>query len=275
MSLSTADPYGAQAHARAQGATRVETMPTLPPEAAENWPEGIADTDKVWAETVAPGGYTSKIVRRGTRIELTDLYGDASVSLMLFNAEFPTERLNVADTVKIQWNGYLRAGRFLLSDMGRVMASILEDDAGTHDTFAGASNEASNARKYDDGHNFGAHPNARDRFRIAVAKYGLGRKDIHPCINLFKGVRIEDDGGMTPQTGPFAPGRKVVLRAEMDMIVIIANCPHVLDPRPDYCVSALRLRGWRAPVTSADDAIRTATPEGLRAFLNTEDYYNR
>lgn len=270
MSTSaTADPYGAQAHARAMAGTRVEAMPTVPA-AADDAPGPV-----VWEETIAPGGYASRRIARGTRLRLIDVAGDACAALLLFNAENPLERLNVADTVKVQWNGYLGAGRLLLSDMGRVLMTIVEDSAGTHDAFCGASNAASNARKYGDGANYGPHPNARDRFMLGVAKHGLGRKDVHPCLTLFKGVRIAADGTTLPEVGPFAPGRQVVLRAEMDLIVVLANCPHVLDPRPAYSVTPLRATAWKGAVTPPDDGVRNATPEGLRAFLNTEDYYAR
>jgi len=262
--VSTADPYGAQAHARAMAGTRVQAMPTLPA------PEGF-----VWEETVAAGGYATKRLNRGARLKLSDLEGDACVSLLVFNAEAPTERLNVADTTKVQWNAYLGAGRLLLSDMGRVLFSILEDEAGTHDCFCGASNEASNARKYGDGVNHGAHPNARDRFLIAAGKHGLTRKDVHPCVNLFKGVRVEADGGLAFQGGPFPSGRSLTMRAEMDVLVVLANCPHVLDPRPAYTVTPVRVTAWRGEPAALDDPIRNATPEGLRAFLNVEDYYAR
>jgi urea carboxylase-associated protein 2 len=269
---STADPKAAQAHARAQGATRVESMPTLPAADATDLPPGVVG---VWAETIAPGGYSAKQLARGTRLRLVDVAGDACLSMLVFNAERPNERLNVADTVKVQWNAYLGAGKLLLSDMGRVLFSILEDTAGTHDAFCGASNQASNAGRYGDGFNWGDHPNARDRFSLAVAKFGLARRDIHPCVNLFKGVRIEEDGAATPQIGPFAPGRQVTLRAEMDVIVALANCPHVLDPRPDYSVAPARVLAWKGEAASQNDPIRNATPEGLRAFLNVEDHYAR
>ena len=59
------------------------------------------------------------------------------------------------------------------------------------------------------------------------------------------------------------------------MIVVIANCPHVLDPRTNWTVTPLRATAWRGPVTPADDPVRTATPEGLRAFENVEDYFRR
>jgi len=270
----TGDPYAARDHARAQAGTVVEAMPVVPA-AAPDAPLAPGEGPVVWEETVAPGGYATRRLARGTRLRLIDLHGDACASLLLFNAENPLERLNVADTLKVQWNGYLGQHKLLLSDMGRVLMTILADAAGTHDAFCGASNAASNARKYGSGENYGPHPNARDRFMLGVAKHGLGRKDVHPCINLFKGVRIGADGTTQPQVCPFAPGRAVTLRAEMDLLLVLANCPHVLDPRPDWSVTALRATAWKGAVAPADDPARMATPEATRAFLNTEDYYAR
>jgi urea carboxylase-associated protein 2 len=271
----TADPEGARRHARAMAGIRVETMPTVPATDAPDLPPGVTASDMLWEETIAGGGYAAKELGRGARLRLIDLHGDACVSMLVFNAERPFERLNIADTVKVQWNAYLGAGALLLSDMGRVLMSILEDTAGTHDTFCGASNAASNAQKYGSGDNYGPYPNARDRFLLATAKFGLGRRDIHPCVNWFKGVRIDAEGGIGLQHGPFAPGRALTLRAEMDLIVVLANCPHRLDPRPDFCVSTVRVSAWRGLPAGADDPVRNATPEGQRAFLNVEEYYRR
>jgi len=268
-----ADPNAARDHARAMAGTVVEAMPILPPQ-ADDLPAGVSADDLVWEETIAAGGYASRVLARGTRLRLADLQGDACVSLQLFNAAMPTERLNVADTVKVQWNAYLGEGSLLLSDMGRVLASIEQDGAGTHDAFCGASNAASNERRYGDGSNSGLYPNARDRLLLGAAKHGLSRRDVHPCVNLFKGVRIAADGTTEPQLGPFTPGRALVLRAEMDLIVVLANCPHVLDPRP-WTVTPLRATAWRGPITTEDDPIRNATPERQRAFLNTEDWVRR
>ena len=273
--MSTADPAGARTHARAMAGTRVTSMPTVPASSADDIPDGVAPDTVLWAETIAPGGYAGKRLDRGARLRLTDLEGDACLSMLIFSAERPVERLNVADTLKVQWNGYLGQRRLLLSDMGKVLMSITEDEAGAHDAFCGASNSAANARRYGTGDNWGPHPNARDRFALGVANFGLGRKDIHPCVNWFKGVRIEADGATTFQGGPYAPGRQLTLRAEMDVIVVLANCPHVLDPRADYTVTPARALAWRGPVTPPDDAIRNATPEGLRAFLNVEEDLRR
>lgn len=272
---ATASPSGAQAHARAMAGTRVPAMPIVPATDAVGLPPEVAAEAAVWEETIAGGGSAVRQLARGTVVRFTDLAGDACLSVLIFNPERMVERLNVADTVKVQWNAYLKAGGLLLSDMGRVLISLVADDAETHDIFCGASNRASNTRRYGDGVTYGAYPNARDRFTIALAKYGLGRRDIHPCLNLFKGVMIGPDGATNLQAGPFPPGRTVTLRAEMDVLLVLANCPHVLDTRATYTVTPVRATAWRGHVTPEDDPLRTATPEGLRAFLNTEDYYRR
>ena len=272
MTEILASRLDARDHARAMAGTVVEAMPVLPP-VADDLPPDVAPAELLWEETVAAGGYATRRLPRGARLRLIDLAGDACVSILLFNADMPTERLNVADTVKVQWNAYLGEGKLLLSDMGRVLMSIVEDGAGTHDTFCGTSNAATNAAKYGCGANSGPYPNGRDRFLLGAAKHGLQRRDVHPCVTLFKGAKIEAGGAITPLIGPFPAGRSVLLRAEMDVIMVIANCPHVLDPRDTYTVTPLRATAWRGPVTSEDDPIRNATPEGLRAFLNVEDYY--
>lgn len=271
----TSTTYGARAHARAQDGASVATKPTIPARDAVDLPAGVRAEGVVWDETIGGGGYASRVLARGTRLRLTDLEGDACVNLLVYNAGAPLERLNVADTVKVQWNAYLGPGSLLLSDMGRVLMSIERDTCGRHDALCGCSNERSNERRYGSGGNHGPFPNARDRFLIALAKHGLSRKDVAPCVNLFKGVRVDADGSTRLiRPGP-VPGQYVELRAEMDVLVALANTPHVLDERPSYTATSVRVTAWRGSTTAEDDPIRTASPEALRAFQNVEDYYTR
>jgi urea carboxylase-associated protein 2 len=272
---STADPKAARRHARSMEGTVVEAMPTVPARRAADRPPGVPAEDMIWEETLAAGGYAARRLARGARLRLVDTHGDACASMLVFNSELPTERLNVADTVKVQWNAYPGAGAMLLSDMGRVLMSVLEDGAGTHDSFCGASNAQDNARRYGSGDNWGPHPNARDRFLLGAAKFGLGRRDIHPCLNWFKGVRIAADGSVRLDHGPFVPGRALTLRADMDLIVVLANCPHPLDPRPDFCVTPVRVSAWRGAPAADDDPVRCAGPEAQRAFWNTDEFLQR
>ena len=271
--LST--PYAARDHARSMHGTRIEAMPTLPVSDAKNVPDEIAATDLIWDETLAAGEYSSRVLTRGTRLRMINLAGDACAQFLVFNAERPFERLNVADTVKVQWNAYLGEGKMLLSDMGRVLMSIIRDTCGTHDTFSGPSTEWNNRRKYGDGENYSPHPSARDRFLLSLLKFGLGKKDIPASLNFFKGVKIAEDGGMTFVNKASKAGDYAELRAEMNVLVTIANCPHVLDPRTTYSATPLRVMAYRGPLTMPDDAIRNATPEAQRAFENVDDYFLR
>lgn len=269
--LST--PLQAREHARGRADAESRLKPTIPASAAQDLPTGIDAADVVWDETFGGGGYSSRVLARGTRVRLINLEGDACVSLIVFNADRPTERLNVADTSKVQWNAYIGKGTLILSDMGHVLLSVIEDTCGRHDLLCGCSTEKSNARKYGHGENYSLHPNARDRFLIALQKHGLGKRDIGSNLNLFKGVRVEPDGGLTfVQTANHA-GEYIEFRAEMNVLVVLANTPHVLDPRPTYHCTPVRVLASRGAITPADDPIRTASPEAQRIFENTEDYY--
>ncbi len=272
LATDTSTPLKAREHARAQAGTTVRAMPTVPASAARDLPPGVNARDVVWDETIDAGGYASRVLRRGTRLRLTNEGGDACANFLAYNADQSIERLNVADTIKVQWNGYLGEGSLLLSDMGRVLMSVARDTCGKHDTFCGASNEATNARKYGRGENHGPQPNARDRFMLALLKHGLGRKDIGPNVNFFKHVRVEVDGRLTFVEQSSKAGDVVELRAEMNVLVIVANTPHVLDPRKTYTATPVRLTAYRGPPVTEDDPIRTGSPEALRAFQNVEDH---
>ncbi|MFJ5830681.1 urea amidolyase associated protein UAAP1 [Streptomyces sp. NPDC093089] len=268
---ATASTHGARDHARAQEGTQVDTMPVLP---ASNWPkppEGVAAGDVVWAETVAGGSYTHKVLARGTELRLTDLTGDACAHLLLHCADRPWERLNTADTVKVLWNAYLGEGHLLLSDQGRVLASVVEDTSGRHDALTGTSSLARNTARYGDGTPQSASPAGRELFKLAALKNGLAPRDLPPSVSFFQGVRIAEDGS-TEFTGSAGPGGTVTLRAEQDVVVLVVNVPHPLDPRPEYRCGNLGVLAYRARPTAPGDSLWDATPEGRRAFLNTVDH---
>jgi len=268
---STATTEGARAHARSQAGTVVDAMPVLPARSYEKVPAGVDPELLIWAETVAGGGYTSKVISRGSTIRLTDRGGDACAHLLLYNADQPWERLNMADTVKVPWQAYLGVGHPLLSDQARVLASIVQDTSGTHDALCGTSSRARNEQRYGDGSAHGRSPAGRELLLLAAAKHSLGPRDIPPGVSFFKGSRVAPDGALEP-TGPAVPGAFVELRAELPLVVLIANVPHPLDPREDYQCTTLEVLAWRGEPTRPEDPLWSSTPELERAFLNTYDY---
>ncbi|WP_129336605.1 urea amidolyase associated protein UAAP1 [Cellulomonas endophytica] len=277
----TGTTAGARAHAREQegsaAAAAVAERPWLPAPAAPvdglvgGLPDGVGPADLVWAERVAAGGYTHRELARGTHVRLTDVTGEACASVLLFSAGRTHERLNVADTVKVQWQVYPGAGYLLLSDQGRVLASLVEDTSGRHDAVFGTSTAARNAERYGDGSLQGPSPAGRELLVLAAAKHGLTRRDVAPCVSFFQGVRV-DEAGAGVFEGSAGPGASLVLRAEMPLVLLVANTAHPLDPRPAWTCGPVEVTAWRGTPTTPDDPLWDATPEGRRAFVNTADH---
>lgn len=258
--MATATTHGAREHARSQAGTTVETMPRVPA------PEGLT-----WSETVAGGNYTHRTLARGTELTLTDTTGDACAHLLLFVSDAPWERLNIADTVKVLWNAYPGAGHLLLSDQGRVLASLTAATAPA-DTMCGVSTLRRNTERYGDGSPQGPSPAGRELFKLAAAKHGLEPRDLPPSLSFFQGVRVDPDTGRLAFTGSAGPRASVTLRAEMPLAVLIANAAHPIDPREDYVCTALEIEARPGRPTAPGDPLWEATPEGHRAFLNTADH---
>lgn len=267
----TASLQSALEDARSQGSRVSDWMPYLPASTSPHPPEGVAPESLTWAETVAPGGYAHRRLARGSRLRLEDVTGDACAHVLVFNALEPWERLNVADTQKIPWQAYLGEGHPLLSGDGRVLATVVGDTSGHHDAFCGTSTDAWNLEKYGAAAPQGPTPSGRSLFTLAAAKHGLSPRDLPPSVSFFQGVRVDEEGAFEWQ-GSAGAGASVDLLAELPLVVLVANVPHPLDPRPDYAVGPLRLHAWRSePTTPADDRF-DASPERRRAYLNSLDY---
>ncbi|WP_078290321.1 urea amidolyase associated protein UAAP1 [Mycobacterium sp. D16R24] len=266
--MTTATTKGARDHARSQASQITDTMPVLP---ASNWPWAPDDVDPLtltWAETIPGGRYASKVLSRGTRLRLTDVTGSACVSVVLLRADAPWERLNVADTVKVPWQAYLGTGHPLLSDQGRVLATIVADSSGHHDTFCGTTTLTANTAKYGAGELYSASPAGRELFTLAAAKHGLASRDIGPSVSLFHGIRAEADGTLH-SAGTAGPGAAVDLLIHLPVIALLVNTAHPLDPSDTFDTGPVQVLAWSALDELVD--LPNKDPEYQRAVLNTED----
>jgi len=267
----TATTSAARAHARAQAGTITESMPFVPASSFSDIPEGAQAPDMVWAETVPGGRYTNKVLARGTRIRLTDIAGTGCAHLLLWRAGAPWERMNVADTVKVPWQAYLGAGHPLLSDQGRVLATVLADTSGKHDALCGTTTLTQNTAKYGAGEAHSATPAGRELFTLAAAKHGLTPTDVAPSVSFFHGVRVASDGALE-STGSAGPDKYVDLILHLPCTVAIVNTAHPLDPSETFDVGPIQVLAWRAGADLAAQLVRTDTdPEYQRAVANSED----
>jgi urea carboxylase-associated protein 2 len=228
----------------------------------------------LWEEIVPGGAHWSFPVKRGVALRITDLEGGANVSTLFYNQDEKLERYNMADTLKAQHTAHLTKGFVCYSDMGRVLASIVDDSCGWHDTICGMTDEALVRRKYGEAryqeHRNAMHRNARDGFIVELGKWGLGKRDIVANVNFFSKVAADEAGNLNYQAGNSRAGDHVDLRFEMNALVVLAACQHPLDPNPDYAPKPVKLTAWRCGTPDEYDYCRNFRPENARGFYNTE-----
>ena len=186
-------------------------------------------------------------IRKGQVFRILDLEGNQAVDTLFFNAHDPEERYSAADTVRAQGALYLTAGTQLMSSEGRVMLTITADTCGRHDTLGGACSCESNTVRYA----LDKRPmhSCRDSFLHALANYDgkLTKRDLTCNINFFMNVPVTPQGGLTFADGVSAPGKYVEMRAEMDVLCLISNCPQLNNPCNAYNPTPVRVLIWDAP----------------------------
>ena len=206
---------------------------------------------------------------------MTDLEGGANVGMLLYNALEKTERYNMPDTLKGQQVFFLKEGCCLHSDMGRLLASVVKDTAGWHDTVCGVSGPEQVLAKYGEKSYQEAknefYRSGRECFLIELAKWGLGERDLVPNINWFSKVVSDEVGSLAFQPSAQA-GASVELRFELDTLVVLNTCPHPLDSNQNYLSKNVKLEVFASGPVASDDLCLNSHPENQRAFENTENY---
>jgi hypothetical protein len=193
-------------------------------------------------QVVAAGEPFMGTVLRGQSLRITDLEGNQAVDTLFYNARDTDEHYSASNTIRAQRQLYLTVGSVLLSNLGNAMLSIVEDTCGRHDTLGGACSAESNTVRYalEKRH---MH-SCRDSFLMALAQLDarLSKRDLPGNINFFMNVPVTPDGRLTFADGISAAGRHVLLRAEMDVVVLVSNCPQLNNPCNGYNPTPIRLQ---------------------------------
>jgi uncharacterized protein len=227
--------------------------------------------------TLAPGAHWSLRLRKGTQMTLTDVEGGANLGMLFYNPENLLERYNAPDTLKCQHTFRLTRGNCLYSDMGRIFASIIDDDLGWHESVCGNSHadlvrELWGARDYQHDRNRW-HQNGHDAFLVELAKYGLGRADLAANLNLFSKVVTDELGNMALVSDHSQPGSAITLRFEMDTLVLMHSCPHPLNRAAVYPAKPVAIELKQAEPVTDDDYCLNFRPENRRGFANNALYH--
>jgi urea carboxylase-associated protein 1 len=205
--------------------------------------------EAMFRQVIPAGDYWIDIIKTGQYLRIVDVQGNQAADTLFFNAADVAERYSAVDTIRAQRNVYLGFGSKLLSTAGNVMAEIVADTVGRHDTLGGACASESNTVRYAlDKRTMHA---CRDSYLLAVAQHdrlGLGKRDLSHNINFFMNVPVTTDGGLTFADGLSGPGHYVEMRAGMDIIVLISNCPQLNNPCNAYNPTPLEVLIWDSNV---------------------------
>lgn len=199
-------------------------------------------------ETCPAGEPWMGLVKKGQVFRILDLEGNQAVDTLFYNADDPEERYSAVDTIQRQGALYLTTGSVLYSSEGRPMLTIIADTCGRHDTLGGACAAESNTVRYA----LEKRPmhSCRDNFMHALARCDcathrhMTKRDITANINFFMNVPVTPEGGLTFADGISAPGKYVEMRAEMDVVVLVSNCPQLNNPCNAYNPTPVRMLVW-------------------------------
>ena len=184
----------------------------------------------------------STFIKKGQVVRIEDTYGQQAVDTLFYNAHDFSERYSSQDTMREQGAAYISTGTKVISNEGRVMLTVTADSCGRHDTSAGACSCESNTVRF--GHYTKYLHACRDNFVIELSKHGMSKRDVVPNINFFMNVPIEPSGEMTIVDGISAPGDYVELKAEMDVLLVISNCPQINNPCNGFDPTPIRVLVW-------------------------------
>ena len=201
--------------------------------------------DASYREVVNAGDYFFKTLKLGQTLRILDLEGNQAADTLFYNADDPSERYSAMDTIREQGNIYLSSGTTLMSNLNRPMLKIVADTCGRHDTIGGACATESNTVRY--ALEKKCMHACRDSWMLAIAEnegYGLSKRDITHNINFFMNVPVTEDGGLTFEDGLSSPGKYVELKALMDIIVLVSNCPQLNNPCNAYNPTPIEMIIW-------------------------------
>jgi urea carboxylase-associated protein 1 len=192
-----------------------------------------------------PGEPWVRAIRKGQVFRIFDMEGNQAVDTLFYNTHDPEERYSAVDTIQRQANIYLTTGTPLISTQGNVMLTIVADTCGRHDTLGGACAQESNTVRYALEKRF-MH-SCRCNFMSAIMhdeSRHWSKSDITHNINFFMNVPVTPEGKLTFEDGISAPGKYVEMRAEMDVTIVISNCPQLNNPCNAYNPTPVRLLVW-------------------------------
>ncbi|WP_346618645.1 urea amidolyase associated protein UAAP2 [Blastococcus montanus] len=170
----------------------------------------------------------SAVVAAGDVLTIVDLAGNQAVDCLLYAAGDTAVRYSAPETIRRQGRIFLTTGSVLRADTGQALMTVVADEVGVHDTLGGACSKESNTLRY--GQHTRAQHGCMENFLLEGARHGLTARDLASNINWFMNVPVDADGALGIVDGLSGPGKRVALRADVDTLVLVSNCPQINNP---------------------------------------------
>ncbi len=215
--------------------TVIQLSPRLPGSAIFNATVGAGDS------------FVHKILK-GQFVRIVDLEGNQAVDTLFYNADNYADRYSAQDTIREQANIYLTSGTKLISTERHTLLTIVADTCGRHDTLGGACSAESNMVRYSiDKRSMHA---CRQSFLKGALLWTdqtgltLDKRDLTANINFFMNVPVTPEGALKFDDGVSGAGKYVELQAEMDVLIVISNCPQLNNPCNAYNPTPVQVLVW-------------------------------
>lgn len=187
---------------------------------------GITPSLIAFEEILPPRGGTAFTIRAGQVCRVVDLEGKQVADVICFNLHDLVDKLSPENTQALNGTLFLTTGHHLYSTKATRLATITADTCGVHDLISGSCSEQTNAFRY----GVRGTPNCRSNFERVLKPYGVPPAEIPYSFNVFMNTPIAADGTTGIQEPTSKPGDYLDLRANVDLLIAISNCPQERNP---------------------------------------------
>jgi uncharacterized protein YcgI (DUF1989 family) len=173
-------------------------------------------------QLVPAGGSATQRLRAGQLLKVINTSGTQVIDTWAFALADTREFMSMEHTrVEIE-RVSPRAGDQLYTNRRRPILTMMADTSpGVHDTTLAACD----VYRYERLGAQGYHRNCTDNLAAAMQAADLDLVTT-PCpLNLWENALVQPDGGQVIAPPVSAPGDYIVLRAELELVVVLSACP--------------------------------------------------
>lgn len=189
--------------------------------------------------TLQAKGHMALELDQGQILRVEDIEGEQCSDIVFYNRHNFDERYSPANTVNLNKHIYLGLGCSLYSTWANKLMTITADTVGRHDCICGSCSPELNRMRYGD--KAIGKRTCRENLEDALAPYGLGATDIPYSFNNFMNFSVAESGEISYGVTVSKPGDYIDLRADMDVLIGISNCPQELNEANGFNPTALRV----------------------------------